>query len=149
MAERIAKGSGRAACMLATMLLAAPFVGCQPASPPTLTLIRVVGMEYPWFARMGVIQGAVELGLTVLKDGTVTDVQIKSGPAPLADAAKEAISKWQFAGCTSEGGCKAAFVFSFALTGSCYASEHCPTGFEVDLPGKAKVTSKSIRAVAE
>jgi hypothetical protein len=71
-----------------------------------------------------------------------------SGPEPLARPAREALSKWKFTGCTSRSEeCEAKFVFSFVLSGSCEVGTYCPTEFEVDLPGKVKVTSKAIAGV--
>jgi hypothetical protein len=116
---------------------------CEPPQPQ-LALKRVIGIDYPWFARMAVLQGDVELIATISTEGTVTRVRIISGPEPLALPAKATLSRWQFTGCTSEQReCEARFVLSFVLNGSC-ASENCPSTFEVDFPGKIIVTSKRI-----
>jgi hypothetical protein len=90
----------------------------------------------------------VELVATISPDGAVAAIRTVSGPEPLARPAREVLSKWQFVSCASRSGnCEAKFVFSFALTGSCEAGTRCPTEFEVDLPGKVKVTSKAISDV--
>jgi hypothetical protein len=108
----------------------------------------VIGIEYPWFARISVLHGDVDLIATISTQGTVTKVQISSGAEPLALAAKAALSNGQFTGCTSvQGECEARFVVSFVLNGSCDAGENCPTSFEVNFPGKIIVTSKSLKAV--
>jgi TonB family protein len=116
---------------------------CEPQQPH-LALKRVIGIEYPWFARMAVLEGDVELIATISTEGTVTRVRIISGVEPLAIPAKATLSRWQFTGCTSEQGeCEVRFVVSFVLNGSC-VSENCPSTFEVDFPGKIIVTSQRI-----
>lgn len=113
-----------------------------------LALRRVVALEYPWFARMAVLQGSVELNATISKDGTVTNVAILSGTQPLAQAAKEALLTWRFTACPSANMPRqAGFVFEFSLDGSCSASEHCPPSFEIDLPGKVYLKAKRIKAI--
>jgi hypothetical protein len=116
---------------------------CQPPQPQ-LALKRVIGIDYPWFARMAVLQGDVELIATISTEGFVTRVRIISGAEPLATPTKATLSRWQFTGCTSEQTeCEVRFVVTFVLNGSC-ASENCPSTFEVDFPGKIIVTSKRI-----
>jgi hypothetical protein len=120
---------------------------CQ-APQPALTLKRVVGFGYPWFARMAALQGTVELIAIISLDGSVAKVDVKSGAEPLASPAKEALSKWQLAGCHSVAAtCEAKFISRFILSGSCNAAAHCPTGFEVDMPGEVTVTAKAIKAI--
>lgn len=60
-------------------------------------------------------------------------------------AAKAALTKWRFSGCTGE--CRIEFVVSFLLHGSGDASENCPTSFEFDSPGTITVVSKSVHAI--
>ncbi len=112
------------------------------AQPPGPAVTRIVGVEYPWFARVAVLQGTVKLAATVSREGSVTNVRVISGPKPLADAASDTFSKWQFAACPS-GDCHVELTFSFVLNGSCNACSHCPTEFEVNLPDKVRITSKS------
>lgn len=147
--SNLTKGSaGPFTFVLILLLSLAVCSAGQTDSEPQLALKRVVGVEYPWFARMAVIQGRVELSLTISARGIVDDVRVVSGAEPLALAAKAALSKWQFTGCTSkQGHCETKFVILFVLNGSCYASENCPTDFEVDFPGKVTVMSKSIHAI--
>jgi Gram-negative bacterial TonB protein C-terminal len=92
---------------------------------------------------MAVLQGKVELIATISKEGVATNIRVTFGPEPLSTPARQMLEKWRFAAC----GCEAKFDFTFELSGSCYASEHCPTGFEVELPGKIKVTGKAINAI--
>jgi hypothetical protein len=109
---------------------------------------RIVGLEYPWFARFGVIQGVVEVLATISSDGSVQSVRALSGPSPLVVAAKESVSKWSFTGCPSGSDkCEIKIVFSFVLRGSCDAASHCPSEFELDLPDRVKVSAKSFKAV--
>jgi hypothetical protein len=97
---------------------------------------------------MAFLQGPVELVATISRDGRVTEIRTTAGPEPLAGPAREALSKWQFTGCVSRlDDCKVTFVFSFALSGSCEVGTYCPTEFEVDLPGRVKVTAKAIAGV--
>ena len=104
----------------------------QP-QPTELGVRHIVALEYPWFARLGVIQGTVEL----------------VAPAPLARAAQANLLKWIFTGCTAERVCDAAVVFSFVLNGICSAGEQrCnSTEFEADLPGKVSVKSTRVKAI--
>lgn len=104
---------------------------------------RVVGMEYPWFARMAALQGTVELVANLSRAGEIGQIHVVSGPEPLATPAKQTLSRWQFTACKSEGDdCTMKFVFLFILDGSCSVSSHCPTDFTVDLPDKITVRSK-------
>ena len=125
-----------------------PPPGVSQSPKCDLALKRVVGVQYPWFARIAFLQGAVELVATISRDGGIAEIRTASGPEPLAKPAREALSKWQFTGCNSRPAeCEATFLFRFVLDGSCGASENCPTSFEVDLPGEIRVTSKGIRAI--
>lgn len=114
---------------------------------PHVAVKTVVAMDYPWFARMAVLEGTVELKATILPAGTVEKVRIISGPSPLAQPTKETLSKWLFTGCTTPT-CEIRVVVSFTLSGSCYASENCPVQFEADLPGIVRVKAKRIHAIA-
>ena len=104
---------------------------------------RVVGMEYPWFARMARLQGTVTLAATILRDGTVGGIQVASGPEPLATPSKETLSKWRFTGCASSSDeCVIRVVFSFVLKGSCGDSTRCSSEFQMDLPDQIQITSQ-------
>lgn len=108
---------------------------------------RIVGMEYPWFARMGALQGTVRIQATVNADGSLENVRVISGPGPLATPTKETFARWRFAGCPSgTGHCTVTFVFNFSLEGKCEIS-HCPTEFQVDFPDQVKVASKTFDSV--
>jgi TonB family protein len=115
---------------------------------PDPALRRVVDLEYPWFARVGMIQGDVEIVATVAPEGKVTRIHVVSGARPLAEAARAALEKWQFAATSAtRGRYELRLVFSFVLAGSCDAAEHCPNHFEVDLPDRVRVSAKAIRAM--
>lgn len=51
---------------------------------------------YPNFARQAHREGTVELRATIATDGAVRDVQVLSGDPVLAQAAREAVTQWQF-----------------------------------------------------
>jgi Gram-negative bacterial TonB protein C-terminal len=116
-------------------------VGQQPVS-----VSRIVGLEYPWFARLAVLQGSVELQATISRKGTVKHVRVVSGPKPLSDAAAKSLSRWVFKGCRADE-CTASVVFSFILNGTCNAGTNCPSSFQADLPDKVTVTATSINAI--
>jgi hypothetical protein len=111
-------------------------------------LRRLVGLEYPWFARLNAIQGDVELVATVSGTGSVENVAVRSGPPPLAIAAKANVSKWVFGPCASGGvACEVHVVFSFVLSGSCDASSNCPSEFTADLPDKVTIKAMRFNAI--
>ena len=147
MTSATAKRPGSVVRLLMAMFLSVPLTWSQPCQQPEIAVKKIVGLQYPRLARLAVIQGTVELIATISRDGTVTRTRVEYGKAPLTEAAKESLSKWQFNGCTEPRGCDVRIVFSFVLTGSCDARENCPTDFEVDLPGKVKVASKAINAI--
>lgn len=60
------------------------------------SLVRRVEPDYPEEARQQKIQGPVVLEVHIAADGTVQDVQVVSGPAPLAVASTEAVKRWRF-----------------------------------------------------
>jgi protein TonB len=71
------------------------------AAPPVTVrtgpvLVSRVNPVYPQMARSARIQGVVELGVHIRKDGTVEKVTQLSGQAILAAAAKEAVQKWRY-----------------------------------------------------
>jgi hypothetical protein len=134
-------------CTLVALLLSSPAAVSQPPQCE-IALRRVVSLEYPWFARTASLEGIVELVSTIAPDGSVTKVRSTSGPEPLAKPARDVVSKWRFSGCAScRDDREARLIFRFALNGWCNASEHCPTEFEVNLPGEVNVTSKGIAAI--
>ena len=104
---------------------------------------RVVAMEYPPLARMGVLQGNVVLEAAISDEGTVAHIEVVSGPAPLATAARDALLRWRFAGCKGQDkACEIKVVFSFVLSGTCVLGSNCPTEFVADLPDRVEVKSK-------
>lgn len=62
----------------------------------TAKLIHMVPPVYPPIAKMAEVSGTVLLHVIVGKDGSVTDVQVISGPALLTQAAIEAVKQWQY-----------------------------------------------------
>lgn len=115
------------------------------ASTKGLEVRHLVAVEYPWTARLGLLEGKVQLTALISSQGAVTKVIELDGPEPLAYATKAAVMKWQFSGC--DGECRIKLLASFFLSGSCFASENCPTSFEFDTPNRITVTAKSIRAI--
>ncbi|MGB9204636.1 MAG: energy transducer TonB [Terriglobales bacterium] len=66
-------------------------------SPQTAQSVSVsVPPDYPLLARQMKVQGAVSLQALISKEGTIQELQILSGPAILAAAAREAVKQWHF-----------------------------------------------------
>jgi protein TonB len=66
-------------------------------SPQTAQSVSVsVPPDYPLLARQMKVQGAVSLQALIARDGTIQELQILSGPAILAAAAREAVKQWHF-----------------------------------------------------
>jgi TonB family protein len=68
----------------------------QMSTDTRQALSRPVRPEYPLLARQMKVQGAVVLELRIGKDGGIQSMQVSSGPAILADAAREAVKQWRF-----------------------------------------------------
>jgi protein TonB len=68
----------------------------QMSADTRQALTRPVRPEYPLLARQMKVQGAVGLKATIGKDGGIQTLQVTSGPAILADAAREAVKQWRF-----------------------------------------------------
>jgi periplasmic protein TonB len=78
-----------------------PAAGVNPAgaqlSPQATQNVTVsVAPDYPLLARQMKVQGAVSLQALISRDGTIQELQILSGPAILAAAAREAVKQWHF-----------------------------------------------------
>lgn len=66
-------------------------------SPQTTQSVTVsVPPDYPLLARQMKVQGAVSLQALISRDGSIQELQILSGPAILAAAAREAVKQWHF-----------------------------------------------------
>ena len=57
---------------------------------------RSVEPSYPMLARQMKVQGSVVLRALIGTDGLIQDLQVQSGPAILASAAREAVRQWRF-----------------------------------------------------
>jgi TonB family protein len=68
----------------------------QMSTDTRQALSRPVRPEYPLLARQMKVQGAVVLDVRIGKDGGIQSLQVSSGPAILADAAREAVKQWRF-----------------------------------------------------
>jgi TonB family protein len=68
----------------------------QMSADTRQALTRPVRPEYPLLARQMKVQGAVGLKATIGKNGGIQTLQVTSGPAILADAAREAVKQWRF-----------------------------------------------------
>ncbi len=67
------------------------------ASAQTAQNVSVsVPPDYPLLARQMKVQGAVSLQALIARDGTIQRLEILSGPAILAAAAREAVKQWHF-----------------------------------------------------
>jgi TonB family protein len=51
---------------------------------------------YPAQAKQDRVQGAVELQVTIDKEGRVQDVSVLSGPEPLIQSAVDAVKQWTY-----------------------------------------------------
>jgi len=60
------------------------------------TVSASVPPDYPLLARQMKVQGAVSLQALISREGTIQELQILSGPAILAAAAREAVKQWHF-----------------------------------------------------
>jgi periplasmic protein TonB len=66
-------------------------------SPQIAQTVSVsVPPDYPLLARQMKVQGAVSLQALISRDGTIQELEILSGPAILAAAAREAVKQWHF-----------------------------------------------------
>jgi protein TonB len=66
-------------------------------SPQVAQSVTVsVPPNYPLLAREMKVQGAVSLLALISREGTIQNLQILSGPAILASAAREAVKQWHF-----------------------------------------------------
>jgi TonB family protein len=68
----------------------------QVSEQTAQTVNRPVAPDYPLLARQMRVQGAVILQALISKEGTIQELQILSGPAILANAAREAVRQWHF-----------------------------------------------------
>lgn len=59
-------------------------------------VLNKVSPEYPAAAKANHVKGAVTLSMVIRKDGTVTDVEVESGPAELTAAAVDALRQWRY-----------------------------------------------------
>jgi TonB family protein len=59
-------------------------------------VLSKVSPEYPPPAKANHVKGAVTLSMVIRKDGTVTDVEVESGPAELTAAAVDALRQWRY-----------------------------------------------------
>jgi len=73
-----------------------PGESVQMSTDTRQALTRPVRPAYPLLARQMKVQGAVILLVDIDKDGSIQALQILSGPAILADAAREAVKQWRF-----------------------------------------------------
>ena len=68
----------------------------QMSTETRQALTRPVRPEYPLLARQMKVQGAVLLNAMIGREGDIQNLQVLSGPAILADAAREAVKQWRF-----------------------------------------------------
>jgi TonB family protein len=59
-------------------------------------LLNKVNPEYPAAAKANHVQGVVTLAMMISKDGTITDVQVESGPPELTAASVDALRQWRY-----------------------------------------------------
>ena len=68
-----------------------------PRASFSLQPVKIVKPEYPARARLGHIEGEVQVELTIDRNGSVRRVHALSGNATLAQAAEEAARQWKYA----------------------------------------------------
>jgi hypothetical protein len=115
-----------------------------------LRVKHLVGLEYPWFGRLVIVEGKVELVASIAPDGTVREVRSASGPEPLAKPARDALSHWTFDGCESPQGCELRIVFLYVLSnGKCEQASNkiSAAEFEADLPNQITIKATKICAI--
>ena len=69
----------------------------------TLALTHPVSPNYPLLARQMKVQGSVIMQALISREGSIQDLQVLSGPAILAAAAREAVKQWRFKPYVEEG----------------------------------------------
>lgn len=69
----------------------------------TLALTHPVSPNYPLLARQMKVQGSVIMQALISREGSIQDLQVLSGPAILAAAAREAVKQWRFKPYLQEG----------------------------------------------
>jgi TonB family protein len=90
----------KTALRLAVVIVAAAHGAAAQEFFPT----KLDSFEYPLLATQAMIQGEVELRVTVGADGSLTDASVIKGHELLAKAATEAIRRWHFAErCPADG----------------------------------------------
>jgi TonB family protein len=87
-------GSGAVAQAPTAMVNAGDRVQLSPQTAQSVTVS--VPPDYPLLARQMKVQGAVSLQALISREGTIQELQILSGPAILAAAAREAVKQWHF-----------------------------------------------------
>jgi TonB family protein len=87
-------GSGAVAQAPSGMVNAGDRVQLSPQTAQSVTVS--VPPDYPLLARQMKVQGAVSLQALISREGTIQELQILSGPAILAAAAREAVKQWHF-----------------------------------------------------
>ncbi len=87
-------GSSAPASAPNAMVNAGDRVQLSPLTAQNVTLS--VPPDYPLLARQMKVQGAVSLQALISREGTIQELQILSGPAILAAAAREAVKQWHF-----------------------------------------------------
>ncbi len=80
-------------------------VSAPPAAPQQVrvestlqaaNLIKKVVPVYPLLAKSAGVQGAVRFTALIGKDGKIQNLKVISGPAPLLDAASDAVKRWVY-----------------------------------------------------
>ena len=80
-----------------------PKAGAAPGRPLRIggnviqaRLVRQVAPVYPKSAKEARVQGTVRFAALIGTDGSISRLQLLSGPALLVDAALEAVKQWQY-----------------------------------------------------
>ncbi len=94
-----------------------------PDTPDVIPAVKKVPPVYPMAAKKAGIQGIVKLGVTVAKDGSVSNLKVVSGPTELVEAALEAVKQWRYTPSDEVRVTTVDINFTLAKTGSGQASQ--------------------------
>ena len=134
--------------MLLPLILAIKSVVLWGQVDEKLMPARVIGLEYPMFARMAGSEGEVTLTLVIGKSGVVETIQEASGPLPLLGPSKACASRWIYPKATQVHKVLVTFTYSL-LPGNCDPKAHCSSEFEITLPNKVVVRAQKRSAVVD
>ena len=100
------------ALMLVLFHVHISFICAQTPGKETRKVVQRIDPEYPDFFRNGHFQGRVVAEATVLPNGSVSHVEIKSGNPMFAEFPSKALMKWKYAPAPTQTVEEVSFHFS-------------------------------------